>query len=118
MKKTLETKLVIIENWIDHYSSNDFERERLKKTALQYVEEDHVDEIKQAFDKEIKNQYKIIHNKTGSMRMRFSAVNDEEAITIFKDYNLQIVNKEGSHVLYQFTLFEQLSENDERTVKI
>ena len=50
MIKTLQTKLDIIENFIDHFTSNDKERERMKATAYQYVDEDHVDEIAQAFD--------------------------------------------------------------------
>lgn len=55
MKKTLETKLMIIENFIDHFTTNEEERERMKNSALQYVEEDHVDEIEQAgFTSEVK----------------------------------------------------------------
>lgn len=48
MKKTLETKLMIIENFIDHYTSHIETREKMKQTARDYVDEDHVDEIDQA----------------------------------------------------------------------
>lgn len=48
MKKTLETKLMIIENFIDHFTSHIATREKMKQTARDYVEEDHVDEIEQA----------------------------------------------------------------------
>jgi hypothetical protein len=49
MKKTKECKLIIIENFIDYYTTNDSEREEMKNCAFDYVEEDHVDEIAQAF---------------------------------------------------------------------
>ncbi len=49
MEKTLEVKLMIIENFIDHYTSNEKERIRMKDDAYMYVSEDHVDEIKQSF---------------------------------------------------------------------
>lgn len=48
MKKTLQIKLMIIENFIDHYTSHIATREKMKQTARDYVEEDHVDEIDQA----------------------------------------------------------------------
>ena len=48
MKKTKEIKLMIIENFIDHFTSDEEERHRMKVCAETYVEEDHVDEIEQA----------------------------------------------------------------------
>ena len=48
LTKTQEIKLMIIENFIDHYTTNDDERDSMKMEALTYVEEDHVDEIAQA----------------------------------------------------------------------
>lgn len=47
MTKTQKIKLMIIENFIDHLTSDEDERNRMKDTACQYVEEDHVDEIEQ-----------------------------------------------------------------------
>jgi ribosomal protein S27E len=49
MKKTLEIKLMIIENFIDHLGASDEYTGMMKTLALSYVEEDHVDEIAQAF---------------------------------------------------------------------
>lgn len=49
MKKTKETKLMIIENFIDYYTTDETEREGMKKEATIYVEEDWVDEIEQSF---------------------------------------------------------------------
>lgn len=49
MKNTLETKLNIIENYIDWVTSDESERERMKQSAYFYVTEDHVDEIEQTF---------------------------------------------------------------------
>jgi hypothetical protein len=40
-----ERKLIIIENFIDYYTSNDKEREHLKEIAFNYVIEDHVNEL-------------------------------------------------------------------------
>jgi|APGre2960657404_1045060.scaffolds.fasta_scaffold143652_4 hypothetical protein len=40
-----ERKLIIIENFIDYYSSDDKEREYLKEIAFNYVIEDHVNEL-------------------------------------------------------------------------
>lgn len=54
MTKTQEIKLMIIENFIDHFTSNDAERERMKESAFQYVEEDHVDEIAQSINEVLK----------------------------------------------------------------
>lgn len=43
--ETKEIKLMIIENYIDYYTSDDAEREAMKENALTYVEEDFNDEI-------------------------------------------------------------------------
>ncbi len=48
MKQTKVIKLMIINNFIDHWTSNEAERERMKNTAAVYVTEDHVDEIAQS----------------------------------------------------------------------
>jgi len=45
---TKEIKLMIIENYIDHFTSDDKEAEWMKKGAETYVDEDWVDEITQA----------------------------------------------------------------------
>jgi hypothetical protein len=42
---TQQIKLMIIENYIDHYTSDDEEREAMKENALMYVEEDFNDEV-------------------------------------------------------------------------
>jgi hypothetical protein len=49
MPKTKEIKLMIIENYIDWLTHDENEREEMKAHAITYVEEDHVDEIQQAF---------------------------------------------------------------------
>lgn len=45
---------MIIENFIDHFTTDEAEREKMKKMANSYVDEDHVDEIGQAFPETIK----------------------------------------------------------------
>jgi len=44
---TKEVKLMIIENYIDHFTSDENERYDMKNNADLYVEEDWVDEIAQ-----------------------------------------------------------------------
>jgi len=46
--KTQEIKLMIIENYIDWYTSDEIERFEMKANALTYIKEDHVDEIAQS----------------------------------------------------------------------
>ena len=48
MKKSQEIKLMIINNFITHFFTNEDERGRMEKAATSYVEEDHVDEIMQS----------------------------------------------------------------------
>lgn len=48
-RKRDDVKLMIIENFIDYFTSDELERESMKVSAAQYVEEDHVDEIGQSF---------------------------------------------------------------------
>ena len=40
-----ERKLIIIENFIDYYTSDDKQREDLKELAFNYVIEDHINEL-------------------------------------------------------------------------
>jgi hypothetical protein len=41
----MEVKQIIIENFIDWYTSNDEERIRMKDALQSYLDEDHVDEL-------------------------------------------------------------------------
>lgn len=50
MKNSLEIKQQIIENYIDWYEHDDVHREIMKDFAGLYVDEDHVDEIAQAYN--------------------------------------------------------------------
>lgn len=45
MKKTKEIKLMIIENFIEYYTTDEEERKLMKLEAVGYVSEDHYDEI-------------------------------------------------------------------------
>ena len=53
MKNTKEIKLMIIENYIDWFTTDEEEREQMKENAELYVEEDWVDEIAQSDENEI-----------------------------------------------------------------
>lgn len=44
-----KTKLMIIENFIDYFTSDDLEREAIKEAAWDYVQEDHCNEILDSF---------------------------------------------------------------------
>jgi len=59
MKKTEEIKLMIIENFIDYFTSSEEERKSIKESAGIYVDEDHVDEIAQAFPEIKEKETKI-----------------------------------------------------------
>jgi len=48
-KKHDEIKTMIIDNFIDWFTHDEEERGRMYECAEQYVKEDHVDEIGQAF---------------------------------------------------------------------
>ena len=45
MSDTTETKLMIIQNFIDNFTSNEAERLQMYEAAELYVDEDHVDEV-------------------------------------------------------------------------
>jgi hypothetical protein len=45
LSRAEEIKLMIIENYIDWYTSDDKERELLKEDAFNYVIEDHCNEL-------------------------------------------------------------------------
>lgn len=62
MRKTEETKLMIINNFIDYFTTNEEERDQMKKNALVYVEEDWVDEIEQSGFKLITEKSLVIEN--------------------------------------------------------
>jgi hypothetical protein len=51
-----DVKFMIIENYIDHYTTSEAEREAMKDEAFAYVEEDHIDEIGQSFPETAKPQ--------------------------------------------------------------
>jgi hypothetical protein len=52
MTKSQKIKLMIIENFIDYYTTDEKEREEMKDAATTYVKEDWVDEIEQSFNKQ------------------------------------------------------------------
>jgi hypothetical protein len=43
VEKIMQEKLMLLENFIDHLTSNEEERENWKECAAQYLEEDHVE---------------------------------------------------------------------------
>lgn len=65
---TAETKLMIIENFIDYYCySNYEEKEMMMQIALDYVNQDHVDEIGQTLGIEHPIDYTYSTIKVKSM---------------------------------------------------
>lgn len=50
LKHTEDVKLMIIQNFIDYYTSDDKEREEMYSIAWDYIREDHIDEIESAFE--------------------------------------------------------------------
>lgn len=47
LTKSEDLKLMIIENFIEWYTSSDKEREEMKECAFDYVDECHYDELEQ-----------------------------------------------------------------------
>jgi len=70
MNKQQEIKLMILENFVDHFTSDDNNRKAYKEIARQYVEEDHVDEISQAFPETIKADKCETHKKLSELLSR------------------------------------------------
>lgn len=50
LSHTQDIKLMIIQNFIDYYTSDEKERESMYEVAFEYVKDDHVDEIECAFN--------------------------------------------------------------------
>lgn len=67
--KNIEIKQMIIENYINWFTSDDVEREKMKDNLEIYLEEDHVDELRlmydfvTAFGKQLRDDYKSIPKK-------------------------------------------------------
>jgi hypothetical protein len=70
--KKIEIKQMTIENYIDWFTSDDVEREKMKDNLQSYLEQDHVDEMDvlksmygfvTKFDKDLKKVYKSISKK-------------------------------------------------------
>jgi hypothetical protein len=47
---TQDIKLMIIQNFIDYYTSDERERESMYEVAFEYVKDDHIDEIESVFN--------------------------------------------------------------------
>lgn len=91
MKKTIEIKLMIIENFIDHFTSSEAERDEMKEVARIYVEEDHVDEIEQSIG-EIFGQ--TIDVKIEELRKRMDkAIAKKIKSLITKKSNQKLIDK-------------------------
>jgi hypothetical protein len=62
---TKQVKKDIIDNYIDWFTSDEDEREQMKENANLYVEEDHVDEIAQAFPVTVRSLRDVWVEKLG-----------------------------------------------------
>jgi hypothetical protein len=63
MTKTKEVKEMIISNFIEHYTTIENQRDDMMAVLETYIEEDHVDEIGQAFPSIIMSERDIIVDK-------------------------------------------------------
>ena len=67
--KNIEIKQMTIENYIDWFTSDDVEREKMKDNLQIYLEEDHVNELRMMYDfvtnfgKQLRDDYKSIPKK-------------------------------------------------------
>ena len=61
--KQSETKLIIIQNYIDYFTSNDDERKLMYENAYQYVNEDHVNELENLTEvKQLKHRLTMVQD--------------------------------------------------------
>jgi hypothetical protein len=61
--KHSETKLIIIQNYIDYFTSNDDERKLMYENAYQYVKEDHVNELEDLTEvKQLKHRLAMVQD--------------------------------------------------------
>ena len=83
-----DTKLMIIENYIDWFTTNEAERKQMKEEAVTYVEEDHVDEIQARVDEVLTPIKKVLTSLAKDATMALSGDWDcttSEGIESFND---------------------------------
>jgi len=123
MKETKDIKLMIIENFIDHYTTNDAERVAMKEEARTYVEEDHVDEIAQAgFILPPKTHQATPFLKEGEVRLKCIGGDflNADVLTNFIDVSEPLKNYLVDHELinYDGKQWTFVEENSNEILKI
>jgi len=96
-----ETKLMIIQNYINHFTSDDKERETMYENALKYVKEDTVDEIKSENDSVLEKllalRTKINNNTCDAWE---SSLQDTRVVTVLEDFELSTEDEESNVLKY------------------
>jgi hypothetical protein len=103
--KNSDYKSMIIENYIEWYTTDDQEREEMKEGALLYVEEDHVDEIESAIErykKEMLMTLTIIKRKieVNSVDAWESNLENTACVAIQQDFDIATGEDEYETVKY------------------
>lgn len=116
-----EIKLMIIENFIDHFTTNEAESFMMKMKAGTYVEEDHVDEIKQVYTiKHLKDQLladikaMVEKQPNGYIQVNdtlVNVINDQESEVIqsvtFKTLEGKCQDEQNEYLIAWYGLYEE-----------
>lgn len=97
MNSNNETKLMVIENYIDQLTSDAVERIKMKQNAVLYVEEDHVDEIGNRLDEVLTPIKKVLQTLLTDAIMALNGDWDtttQEGIESFND-QLELIDTLG-----------------------
>lgn len=97
MNSNNETKLMVIENYIDQLTSDAVERIKMKQNAVLYVEEDHVDEIGNRLDEVLTPIKKVLQTLSTDAIMALNGDWDtttQEGIESFND-QLELIDTLG-----------------------
>jgi hypothetical protein len=92
---------MIIQNYINHFTSDDKERETMYENALKYVKEDTVDEIKSENDSVLEKllalRTKINNNTCDAWE---SSLQDTRVVTVLEDFELSTEDEESNVLKY------------------
>jgi len=97
LERNNETKLMVIENFIDWFTTDAVERDKMKQQALSYVEEDHVDEIGNRIDEVLTPIKKVLESLSTDAIMALDGDWDtttREGIESFND-QLELIDSLG-----------------------
>jgi hypothetical protein len=111
--KQSETKLIIIQNYINYFTSNDDERKLMYENAYQYVKEDHVDELEN-----LTKQYEIYYIIRCDDPKRPNTILPDKYFELYDVYGLQnYLEICNAHKLNYDLVIEEFDKNNEEVTE-